>query len=464
MLLITEVTKAYAPRFKAAQTLIGEIMKSNTLILLLASFTGLIGCDLPTPDDHNMHRSISNTNTDKELNVDIAALLAREVEIVEHSPKSSNTLAFDLYKQFAAQDKNPTFSPFSLSLALAMTYAGAAAETEKAMKDVLYYGENNPEFHKSYGDFANLLSHKDRSKDGTVLKISNALWLDDHSDVLDSFKNTLAEGYRAKPTQLDFCHEAKAATNEINQTVSDQTNKEIDKLLKEVLSTDTRFILTNAMYFKSNWLEPFNARNTQEGEFLKSDGSDMKTKYMKQKAQLLYGEDAQKQYLMVPYKDSDFATLFVLPREGQLKTVEENLNDANFNAMLKNLSSKDVSFWLPKFSQRMSPDVKAALKAQGLGIIFDDKLANLTKINDRSKGEGNLYVGDVVHEAVVKMYEEGTTAAAATAVVVFEATSMQPNPTPVTNFHADHPFLFNIIHKPSNTILFMGRVDEPTLD
>lgn len=434
-------------------------MKSNAFFLLLASLVGfLVGCDMPTPDDH------SKPNTQKELNVDVAALLAREVEIVQHSPKSSNTLAFDLYKEFAARDKNPTFSPFSLSLALAMTYAGSAAETEKAMKEVLYYGDNTPEFHKSYGEFANLLSHKDRSKDETMLKISNALWLDGHLNVLEGFKNTLAEGYRAKPTQLDFCHEAQQATDLINKTVSDQTNKEIDKLLKKELSQDTRFVLTNAMYFKSNWLEPFKANKTEEGDFSKSDGSDMKAKYMKQRAELMYGEDAHKQYLMVPYKDDEFAALFVLPRAGQLKTVEENLNDANFNAMLKNLSSKEVSLWLPKFSQRMSPNVKDALKARGLGIIFDDKLANLTKINNRSQGEGNLYVGDVVHEAVVKMYEEGTTAAAATAVVGLEATSMPAEPTKVTNFHADHPFLFNIIHKPSTTILFMGRVDEPTLD
>jgi len=443
---------------KATQTLIGEVMKSKALFFLLASLGATyLSCDNPPATNH----AGPHVDPAAGLNVDVVALLAREVEINEHSPKSSNTLAFDLYRDFSGE-KNPTFSPFSLSLALAMTYAGADAETEKAMKDTLHYGDNNLEFHKSYGDFANLLSHKDRTKDETTLNISNALWLQDHFKVLDGFKNTLAEGYRAQPTQLDFCHDAAASTKLINETVSKQTNKEIDELLKKELSKDTRFVLTNAMYFKSNWLSPFAEEITTEGSFSKSDGSDMNTKYMKQKTKFMYGEDEHKQYLMVPYKDSDFAALFVLPRDGKLKSVEHDLNDANFDAMLKGLTLKDVSFWLPKFSQRMSPNVKKALSDRGLEILFDDNKANLTKINNRSEGEENLYIGDVVHEAVVKMYEEGTTAAAATAVIGLAATSAYSEPTPVTNFHADHPFLFNIIHKPSNTILFMGRVDEPS--
>ena len=433
-------------------------MKRNAYLLLFVSLAGILaGCDTPEPEP-------TRTEPVGELKVDVQALLSREAEINEHLPKGSNALAFDLYREFSTKTTNPTFSPFSLSLALAMAYAGSDAETEKAMKEVLHYGDNNLAFHKSYGDFANLLSHKDRSKDETVLKISNALWLEDHLKVQDGFKNTLAEGYKALPTQLDFCHKAPEATNLINETVSNQTNKEITQLLKNELSQDTRFVLTNALYFKSSWLAPFNENKTQEGDFSKSDGSDMKTKFMKQRGQFLYGEDATKQYLMVPYKDADFAALFVLPKEGQLKSVEENLNEANFDAMLKNLSTKEVNLWLPKFSQRMSPKVKEALKARGLGIIFDDEKANLSKINNRSEGEGNLYIGDVIHEAVVKMYEEGTTAAAATAVTGIEVAAMQPEPPKATDFHADHPFVFNIIHKPSNTILFMGRVDEPTLN
>lgn len=436
-------------------------MKNKVASLLIFSILlALFGCQENVPEEEPKGDELSLTE-ENPLNVDVASLLARETYINEHSPKSSNALAFDLYKDLSANEKNLTFSPFSVSLALAMTYAGARNETEDAMKKVLYYGDNNLDFHKSYGELANLMSHKDRSNTDTTLTISNGLWLEKDYAVFDDFKNTLADGYSAKPTSLDFQNQPGPSTKLINEAVATDTNGEIKNLLKTDLTDETRFVLTNAMYFKSKWQTAFDNDKSSVETFNLSDGNSRDATFMKQEDKVLYGEDSEKQFVLLPYKDSDFATLFVLPREGKLKSVELSLNDQSFDYMMNAMDMKDVSLWLPKFEHRTSPNLKEVLTKRGLGILFDKDRADLKKINDNSLAEGNLYVGDVVHEAVVKMYEEGTTAAAASAVIGVVATSIPNPPENLVNFHADRPFLFHIVHKPSNTILFMGRVDEP---
>jgi serpin B len=440
-------------------------MKHHVTSLLLCTITLLeLGCDII--GSKGGAPQTKTTPPETMLTVDVTSLLAREIEIIKRSPKSSNILAFDLYKELSAKEKNLTFSPFSVSLALAMTYAGAKDETEQSMKNTLYFGENTRNFHKSYGEFANLLAHKDRTGKETVLKISNALWLQKNFHVLDDFKGTLADAYGANPVVLDFKNEPGPSTKLINQTVSAQTNGEIDKLLKQDLKENTRLVLTNAIYFKSKWQSQFLDDDTEKDDFFKADGSTMKAKFMKQIDHFFYSEDDKKQYLMMHYKDYEFAALFVLPREGKFKAVEEELNDDSFNNMFNGLiTRKKVNVWLPKFSQRTSPNMKEVLIDLGLGVLFDRHKANLRKINDDIDVKKNLYVGDILHEAVVKMYEAGTTAAAATAVVNVEEVSMPPvEPEKIVKFHAKRPFLFLIVHIPSKTILFMGRVDEPETD
>lgn len=392
----------------------------------------------------------------KPMKFDVAPLLAQEKSIVEHFPKSSNKLAFDLYQKLSGE-QNPVFSPLSISAAMAMAYVGSQKETEDAFKKVLYFGDNNLDFHKSYGNFALLLSHKDRGPD-TTFEIANNLWLKKDYPVKEPFKDTLANAYNAEAISLDFSGNPELATKTINQTIAEQTHGEIDPLLKSTLPADMRLVLTNALYFKSKWQDQFKSARTHEDSFNKADGTTMPVKFMSQEHNFAYGEDGQSQFLLMPYEDNDFATLFVLPAQGMLSEVEKGTNEEGFQKMLKNLSEQKVNVKLPKFSQRATPNVKNILEELGLGIAFDRFKANFEGISTEDE---RLYIANVVHEAVVKMYEEGTTAAAATAVLVV-ATSMPPRqPEEPINFHADRPFLYYIIHQPSGTILFMGRVDEP---
>lgn len=396
------------------------------------------------------------------VNFDVTPLLSHEKSIVENFPRSSNELAFDLYKKFDPRQPNVTFSPLSISAALAMTYAGSKDETEKALKNVLHFGDNTPEFHKAYGDFTLLLANKNRSEHETTIEIANVLWLQKDFTVLENFKGLLVDAYKAQPISLDFKAQPEQSTQTINKTIASQTHGEIPNLIKDPLPADTRLVLTNALYFKSKWQSPFDAEETHEGQFTTTQGAPAMVNFMKQIDKFSYGEDDQKQFLLMPYKDQEFATLFVLPREGKFDDVEASLNESNFRAMLNGLSREKVNLKLPKFAQRTVPNVKKALVDLGMNIAFDSTNANFRAINNDAN-QPSLYIEDIVHEAVVKMYEDGTTAAAATAVIAVPG-AMAPSPTPperIINFHAERPFLFFIVHQPSGSILFMGRIDEP---
>lgn len=448
----------------------------NTLLLSFCLVALSMGCnktDQKAPAENHNHQghnhkdnkldlsdNASNNAIQPRVEFDIKTLLARQKNINESFPNSSNLLAFDLYKKLA-HENNLAFSPLSISSALAMAYVGSKDETQNSFKSVLHYGDNTRQFHKNYGEFTLLLANKDRSAHDTTVEIANTLWLQKDFNVLENFKNTLGSAYKAQPMELDFKGDAGHATDTINQTISKQTHGEIANLLKGPLPPDTHLVLTNAMFFKSLWLSAFKSENTDEGDFKLADGTVAKAKLMKQENNFLYGEDADKQFLLLPYKDEEFATLFVLPAEGKFSDVEAGLSEVSFKSMLKNLSDTKVSLWLPKFAQRTTPNVKKVLKDLGLGIAFDQQQANFSGISNKT----NFYIEDIAHEAVVKMFEEGTKAAAATGVIFAPTSIAEPiEPEKLIEFHAERPFFFFIVHQPSSTILFMGHVNEPKDD
>lgn len=394
-----------------------------------------------------------------EVNLDVSALLAQEDKIVERAPRAStNQLAFEIYRELN-EKTNPVYSPFSISLALAMAYAGAHNETEAAMKRALYFGDNTVDFHKSYGEFASLLHSKDRSQYEATFRVSNQQWLQRDYKILDAFVDVLKQSYASTLTFLNFLDDAKHATQTINEKVKEQTNGEIPKLLAQTLSSRTRLVLTNAIYFNAKWEKQFSEFQTQEDDFTTKGGAHSKAQYMKQIEHFRYRGDTDQQALLLPYRDPDFAAVFILPREGKLEAVEKNLNDALFSALIDSLESTKVDLWLPKFSQRLAPSMKETLSKIGLARIFDPDHADFSRINGITEGEEKLHIDDVLHEAVVKMYESGTTAAAATAISFAKATSIAPPSQPV-EFHATRPFLYFIIHRQSKAILFMGRMDK----
>lgn len=375
-------------------------------------------------------------------------------EIIKNAPNNiNNKIAFKLFGQLKNND-NPTFSPLSISVALAMAYGGANGQTEQDMKNVLEFADNTVDFHKSFGEWIRLINQK--NTDETNISIINNQWLQKDFNIMPSYIETLKNNYKTQLGMLDFKNNAEESTETINNYIKEKTHNEIHELFKKPLDKDTRLVLTNAICFKAKWLKEFDPDDSDDENFILKNNTSIEIKFMKQINNFAYDEDDSGQYLLKSYKDKDFAALFVLPKEGQFNTLESRLDAEKINAIISNLKEKKVSLWLPKFSQNSSPNLKKVLGDLGLNIIFDNK-ADFSKIT----GTKDLFVGDVVQEAVVKMHEEGTTAAAATAVImVMESFMLQPVKKRI-EFHATRPFYFFILHKPTNGIMFMGRIDKP---
>lgn len=371
-----------------------------------------------------------------------------------------NKLAFALYPELAARENSLTFSPLSISTGFSMLYVGSRAETEKAMQSSLFYGANTEAFHRAAGSFTDMLTKTNRTDSGTIMNISNSLWLQKGFKVLPTFSSMLQQSYGAKVKKADFDKNPGLATDAINRTVAEATNNEIPMLFKDPLKSETRFVLTNALYFNAKWASQFEEWRTMDGNFTMLDGNTMTANFMAQDKHFSYGEDDNKQYMLMPYADGEFATLFVLPREGKMDAVKAEMNEEVFNTMMNSMEFKRVSVLMPKFTRRTSPNLKEVLAMTGLGLLFNYRAVDLSGINGVTSGNEKLFVSDVVHEAVVKMFEGGTIAAAATGIGGAVATSM-PIFEPNIDFHMVRPFYYFIIHQESGAIMFMGQESEP---
>lgn len=440
-------------------------MKHTLKFMLLASLLFAFGCkenkdpkaglrlgEGPSYVQEEPLGDISSYNP--QLKLDYTDILAQEEDIIKNAPTTQiNKFAFDMYEQIKG-DENITYSPMSISLALSMTYAGANGATKDEMKTALSMGENDPAYHDSVGKFVSLLNHKDHK--GTELNISNGTWLAQGFDVLASFQDTLKSAYSIKAVNIDFMKDPERATTIINKTISEQTKSKIDTLLKTPLDKDTKLVLTNAVYFSGKWLNQFNEANTAEDKFVTAT-EEMNVPFMKQTGKFLYSEDAEKQVVATPYEDGEFAMVFVLPKAEQAAYLTKTSTPEEFATMMDALKEKTVNLMLPKFSQRLSPDVKSVLTKLGMTKAFDEQQADFSGISKEK-----LFINAIAHEAMVEINETGTTAAAATAVIVVPGSAVPGvDPEQPVDFNATRPFMYYLIHQKTKAILFMGRVDKP---
>lgn len=386
-------------------------------------------------------------------------------DIVRGFNRTSFTLRDTVAK---TSSENYAFSPLCISSALSMAYAGAAGSTMALMKSVLNFGDNAETFHRGVGSLLKSARYSDvDTRNSPRVNIVNDLWLQADFDVLPKFKEDLYSGYSAQASSLDFNHDAANATATINQHVATATLNEIPTLLKTNLETNTRFVLTNVIFFDAKWQHKFMGHNTFTGNFTMSSGAPKTVNYLTQTNYFNYGEDDTKQYLMMRFRDDDanekYSALFVLPKVGHENLVIDN---ESFMTMTKSMRLHTIAVRLPKFEVRSSPNMKDTLTDMGLGVLFDRDQADLSGINGETSGPKKLFLTDVIHETVVKLYEDGMTAAAATAVIGAVRTSIQIPEKSTFEFIADRPFHFFILNNVPDAdapaIMFMGRISEPT--
>ena len=379
----------------------------------------------------------------------------------------NNAFALDIYQTLRSQDGreastqagNLILSPFSVSLALAMTYVGARGQTESQMADTLHFdlaqGQLHPAFNALDQDLATRGQQISDQEQALQLNIANAVWAEQTYPFLQDFLDVIATNYGAGIRLADFINKYKSVRSEINDWVYDQTQEKIKDLLPEgVLSSDTRMVLVNAIYFKADWLSQFDAADTHDAPFHLLDGSDVTVKMMNQGIFMPYYQGDGFQAVELPYAGDTAAMDIFVPDEGNFETFESSLNSDLFNKTVNGMQPTSMMLSLPKFAFESQFNLSDTLQSMGIVDAFDPDNADFSGMTVRK----DLFISNVIHKAFVAVDEKGTEAAAATAVIVDVTSAMMYDVT----LTVDRPFLFVIRDKLSGQILFIGRVLDPS--
>lgn len=373
-------------------------------------------------------------------------------------PSAIDALAVDLYQHARNEPGNLAFSPASISLAFGMTWAGAAGDTATEMASVLHFPGASV-----HEDAQRLLGRWNGAHPDLTLRVVNRLFGERTFTFEAPYLALVRDRYDAPLEPLDFRGSPPAQRTYINGWVSEQTESRIDALLPEgVVTGSTRMVLVNAVYFLGEWVEAFDPRETRPTRFSTPSGS-VRTRMMHQEASFRFGETADAQILEMPYRGGEYAMMVVLPKDpAGLPALESSLDVAKLTSWRSGLRERSVEVYFPRFTIAGAKlDLTTVMTSLGMRLAFSDTLANFTTMGRPPDPEQRLYISAAVHEAFVEVNEEGTEAAAATAVLVGLGAGAPP--TPVV-FRADHPFLFTIRDTQTNTLLFLGRVNDPTED
>jgi len=375
--------------------------------------------------------------------------------------KGNNEFALSLYAELAKsnKDKNIFFSPYSISNALAMTYAGARGETEKQMKETLHFALEQERLHPAFFVLRRELTKL--SKKGCELDVANALYRQTDREFNRDFLRLVRKYYDAKLDRVDFVKNPDKAISEINQWVEKNTKGKITEIiLRKHINKLTRLILLNAISFKGEWESKFDKEDAFEDIFYSADGTKKTAFMMSQTGKFRYIKDSIKmdsfylvfRMLEIPYIGEDISMIIFLPEEREsLPLLEKAMSIENLQKCFSKLSGekKEVSVKIPKFKFESEYTLNKNLQNMGIKYAFEDGLADFSGMTSSMI----LFISFVLHKAYIEVDEEGTTAAAVTAVVLEEAAN---------EFVADHPFMFIIRNNTKGSILFMGRVMDPT--
>jgi len=373
---------------------------------------------------------------------------------------ANNQFALDYYSRLKDKDDgNIFFSPFSISSALAMTYEGAKGQTAEEMRSVFYFPEDNNLIRTEYVAIFDEINKKDKKY---KLSSANALWAQEDYEFLKDYFNSVEKYYGGKATNLDFKKDPKGSRITINNWVENQTNNKIKDLIPSgVIGTMTKLVLTNAIYFKGEWVKQFNKDDTKEESFRTNKNSTIKALMMQRtdnEAIFNYAENSNIQILEMPYSGEELSILLLLPKGDNLIKLESLLSIKKLSEWKKDLEAQRVKVFIPKFKFETKYLMTNDLKVMGMPIAFSDS-ADFSGMT----GKRDLKIDEVIHQAFVEVNEEGTEAAAATAVIMVPMGIGLSKEPKIPVFRADHSFIFFIQEKSTGNILFIGRVANPVL-
>ncbi|WP_434046039.1 MULTISPECIES: serpin family protein [Sorangium] len=384
----------------------------------------------------------------------------REPAVPEADAKAlvagNTAFALDLYRRVSVWSSNLIYSPYSVSSALAMTYAGARGETEAQMMRALRFTLPQERLHPAFNALDLALASRGEGAEGQDgegfrLNVANALWGQAGSSFAPSFLDVLAESYGAGLHVVDFAQAPDEARGIINGWVAERTEDRIKDILPEgAIQPATRLILTNAVYFNAAWQFPFDEDDTAPGDFTLMDGTSVSVPMMSNSAQVRHGEGDDFEALELPYDGGELSMVLVLPSAGGARFLD--IDPEWLEGVFASLETRSVTMTLPRFKFESSLDLVDPLVQLGMPLAFTG-LADFSGID----GQGGLFISDVLHKAFISVNEAGTEAAAATAVVIGETSAPEP-----ATIRFDRPFLFFIRDTATGAILFVGRVMEPS--
>jgi serpin B len=391
------------------------------------------------------------TASHTEINPKLPAVSVAEVV------ESGNRFGFDLYERLRSSNGNLFFSPASISVSLAMGYAGAAENTAAEMAKALHLTMPKDQVNEEMRALLASWRATDQ-KQGFRLDVANRLWGQDGYKFLPDYLQVTRDDYGAELARLDF-RQPEAARQAINRWIEEQTQDKIKNLIASPDAVrEARLVLTNAVYFKGEWQDQFKKYLTKDDDFHLSATRAIKAPLMRQENGFKYLAADDLQLLELPYGGGSLSMVVLLPQKVDgLSQLEAKLSAGNLQKWLGSAKSEQVMVFLPKFKTTATFDLTGTLKSMGMASAFNPGSADFSGMT----GSKDLYVSSVIHKAFVDVNEEGTEAAAATAIIMAPtAVVVKPKAPPV--FRADHPFVFLIRDNRNGAILFLGRITDPT--
>lgn len=370
-------------------------------------------------------------------------------KISRETIEGNSRFALAIFKELDKDDSDRSIfiSPLSISTALTMTYQGAGTTTKEAMAKALGYTSiEDGRINESYKNLLIYLRQLDRKVE---LDIGNSLWIREGEVIKEDFLAANRDIFDASVTSLDFAK--KNSADQINQWISEATNKKIEKMVDSPIPSDVIMYLINAIYFKGDWAEQFDRKNTFNTQFHTGDGSSHEVMMMSRKGKVEYGKGDDFKAVRLPYGSGKAAMYCILPEEKiSINDFIASLDTERWKAIKDSVSEQDeVLLRLPRFKLEYGiKNLNDTLTALGMGEVF-------TATADFSGIRKGIHISRVLHKAVIEVNEEGSEAAAATVVEMLESAAMEP-----LTFIADRPFLFVIVDDETGTILFMGKLND----
>ena len=386
-------------------------------------------------------------------------------KLVEEVSQASNTFGVNLYRTktlgSGGKRTNIFLSPLSIFTALAMVNVGVRGETAYQLQKALNWNLISHPGEKIDPDskMGRFLEAAMESSAAGPVKFANKLWLQKHfcTSACKNYAKKLIRNYGTDLGEVQFSLAPEKARQEINKWVANKTNGKIKELMESgSVSSLTRLVLTNAIYFKSNWKFKFDEAYTFTDKFYVSKGKTVKADFMTITSKMMYIQDADNMVLEIPYNANNLSMVVILPRDRYgISKLEKTFTDSLVRKYLKNMKKEKVNLLLPKFKLDSDILLKDYLSLMGVMDLFDPSSADLSGIT----GYKGLYVSHAIHKAYIEVNEQGSEAAAATGIGA-SFRSIDPD---LYLFYADHPFMFTIIHRPTVTMLFNGELVNPTV-